>query len=54
MTRLAMIFLLLFSIGGMLVLMPETVAHLPFADRMWSYGLAVLFFAMGFVCPEQS
>jgi hypothetical protein len=50
-----MLLLILGCIGGMIVTMPDSVAVLPFRDRMWSFGLAVLFFVMGvFVVPRQS
>jgi hypothetical protein len=47
-TKLALVLMLLGCLGGMLVMMPDTVAALPFRDRMWSYGLGFILFLMGF------
>jgi hypothetical protein len=55
MIRLAIMLLTLGCLGSMIVMMPDAVAALPFRDRMWCYGLGIIFFAMGwFSFPERS
>lgn len=53
MMRLAFMFLGLACLGGMIILMPEAVAALPFRDRMWCYGLGIVFFVMGALAAPQ-